>query len=280
MSDNIENKSWQMYASRMRGVISDDVAKHRFASFTSRDFAQPLSELVSGYITKGQKVLDVGSGFGSFVYLLKKKGVDVTGIELNSAQTEFSRLRLINERIVTSSESDLVYVNGSALNLPFEDETFDVITLWDVLEHIENYELALAETYRVLKKGGRLFVRNVNYAATFVEPHYRVFWIPHLSKKVGGLYLRLLGRNIDYFSDSIFLINHSMICIALKKMGFTISNNTVEKINTKNPVIKSRIKQGIYNIVEKLNLKAFLIKVLLCMLKNPLIRYTDVIAIK
>lgn len=54
-------------------------------------------------------------------------------------------------------EGQFIDVVGSALKLPFKDEVFDGVLMENVLEHLHDYQRAIKEAFRVLKKGGRLY---------------------------------------------------------------------------------------------------------------------------
>jgi len=64
--------------------------------------------------------------------------------------------------------------------LPFKD-SFDIVTCWDVLEHVQDPERVLREINRVLKSQGRLFITVVNKYA-IRDPHYHlafINWLPN-----------------------------------------------------------------------------------------------------
>lgn len=100
----------------------------------------------------GKNILDIGCGSGTLVKVLKDKygrNIKATGIDIS---------RLGN------SEKYLHFIQGSAMNLPFKDKSFDLIFITDVLEHITKPRLALKEARRVLKDGGVLIIRTPNYS--------------------------------------------------------------------------------------------------------------------
>ena len=92
------------------------------------------------------RILDAGCGEGVLVEKFKAMGRRIEGIDLNY-------------------ESDNVR-RGSILNLPYADASFEMVLLLDVLEHLTygDQPLALAETHRVLKKGGSLLASIPNLA--------------------------------------------------------------------------------------------------------------------
>lgn len=92
------------------------------------------------------RILDIGCGTGGMTKYLEKFGT-VIGIESNPVAIKLSRRRGVLLR------------NASANNLPFDDQSFDLVTIFDVLYHKGvNEKEVLSEAYRVLKPGGRLLV--------------------------------------------------------------------------------------------------------------------------
>lgn len=92
--------------------------------------------------------LDVGTSTGTNLRLLGGMKVrSITGIEINSQAAEMARVKTGQHVVV-----------GDSTNMPFEDKRFDLVLATDVLEHVENHELAVEEIFRVLKPGGRALV--------------------------------------------------------------------------------------------------------------------------
>lgn len=103
----------------------------------------------------GQRVLDLGCGEGRHaIHLLIEAAVDIVGIDLNDTdvRTARERARPFAEQGPVCGRLLLGVANG--VQLPFADETFDVVICSEVLEHIEDYRAVLAEIDRVLKPGG------------------------------------------------------------------------------------------------------------------------------
>jgi len=93
------------------------------------------------------RVLDVGCGNGDFLAQAKKRGWDVTGVELSALACEEAAARLGGN----------VY-RGDLAELELPAGSFDAATLWHVLEHITTPHELLEELNRVLKPGGALIV--------------------------------------------------------------------------------------------------------------------------
>jgi SAM-dependent methyltransferase len=95
----------------------------------------------------GKRVLDLGCGEGAtLLHLGEPPGA--TGLDLFPAKIAFARRRLPKCRFVT----------GSVYQLPFEAESFDHVLVRDLIHHLDEPERFVAETARVLSRGGRLDV--------------------------------------------------------------------------------------------------------------------------
>lgn len=97
-------------------------------------------ERVLPYFEKGKKMLEIGAGAGWQAKTLQEKGFDIEGIDLKESN-------LVKERIWPVIDYD-------GKNIPFPDETFDIIFSSNVLEHIPHVAEFQSEIKRVLKKDG------------------------------------------------------------------------------------------------------------------------------
>jgi ubiquinone/menaquinone biosynthesis C-methylase UbiE len=129
-----------------------------------------LAELVG--FTGTERVLDVGSGLGGpSRYLAWHYGCHVSGVDLTP---EFVRVAdLLTEKTGLVGRVD--YQQGSALDLPFEDTSFDVVWSQNVAMNIADRERLYGEMRRVLKPGGKLALQEVA-AGPGGPPHYPVQW--------------------------------------------------------------------------------------------------------
>jgi SAM-dependent methyltransferase len=90
------------------------------------------------------RVLDVGCGEGTFCRFMTRDGREVVGLDPDSS-------------VLPARDEGVRYVVGSAEDLPFEDASFDAVTMTMVLHHVDAAR-ALAEAGRVLAPGGVLLV--------------------------------------------------------------------------------------------------------------------------
>ena len=105
---------------------------------------------LSKLLSHGARCLDAGSSSGEFVYLLRKRGFDAHGVEANLPYAEYSQKELgISVCISPFSEYQT-------------DERFDLITMFHVLEHLENPVCDLSSLAGFLKPDGKLVIEVPN----------------------------------------------------------------------------------------------------------------------
>jgi SAM-dependent methyltransferase len=95
-------------------------------------------------------VLDAGSGNGSLLVALARRGYRVEGVDLSPASVAYSR-RWIQRLGLAGRAAVRV---GDVARLPYSDECFDGLVSGEVLEHLPDDQKALGEAYRVLRPGG------------------------------------------------------------------------------------------------------------------------------
>jgi SAM-dependent methyltransferase len=129
-----------------------------------------LAELLR--LTGAERVLDVGSGLGGpSRFLASRYGVRVSGVDLTA---EFVRVAdMLTRR--TGLDGLVDYRQGDALDLPFEDATFDVVWSQNAAMNISDRDRLYGEMRRVLKPGGRLALQEVA-AGPGGAPHFPVQW--------------------------------------------------------------------------------------------------------
>lgn len=106
---------------------------------------------------RGNQILDLAGGTGDlaakFAGIVGEQGKVVLS-DINSSMLENGRKRLVDMGIAGNVE----YVQANAECLPFEDNTFDIITMAFGLRNVTDKDKALASMFRVIKPGGRLLV--------------------------------------------------------------------------------------------------------------------------
>ena len=120
-------------------------------------------------LRSGDRVLDVGSGFGRHVFECARRGGRVVALDYAADEVVDTRATLAAMAEAGEIDADRVIgaLRADARRLPFPDASFDIVITSEVLEHIGDDVGAIAEMVRVLKPGGR-------FAATVPA------WLPEL----------------------------------------------------------------------------------------------------
>ncbi len=130
-------------------------------------------------VRDGDRVLDVCCGTGDLSIAAREAGGEVTGLD-------FSEPMLARAR---EKSSDIDWVSGDALALPFPDGSFDAATVGFGVRNLDDLERGLAELRRVLVPGGRLAILEITRPRGLLAPFYR-FWfdgvIPLAGKVLPG----------------------------------------------------------------------------------------------
>jgi 2-polyprenyl-3-methyl-5-hydroxy-6-metoxy-1,4-benzoquinol methylase len=120
-------------------------------------------------------ILDIGAGTGDFLAVAKQDGWQTVGVEPSEKAKEIA------------SSKGISFVNDT-IDLP--NHSFEIVTMWHVLEHVPDLDAQIKELKRVLKPSGSLLIAVPNFKS-FDAQHYKNFWaaydVPihfwHFSKK-------------------------------------------------------------------------------------------------
>jgi len=133
---------------------------------------------------KKGKLLDIGCGAGDFpeAFNYYLPNLKITAIDLSKKAIEKAKKRNIKAKFIVAS----------AEKLPFKDNSFDVVTCFDVLEHVKSPEKMLGEIQRVLKPGGTL--------QSFVPTEDNVFSPEGFLIKLGWKAKEIYGGHPQHYS--------------------------------------------------------------------------------
>lgn len=104
----------------------------------------------------GEAALDAGCGTGNYSLELVRRGARVRGIDPSAKMLEIARGKAHEQGLPVE------FTHGFVEDLPFPDQTFDLITSITVLEFASSPEVAVAEMVRTLRPGGRLVLGVLN----------------------------------------------------------------------------------------------------------------------
>lgn len=186
----------QLTQKAIREVYNDeDVRKFFFEELllphVERDqkgeFLKRARELKSYISLPHPRLLDIGCGAGNFLMIAENEGFQGEGLELNEFYIDFiASHRSVN--VVPRLLEEMNYEAGS----------FDVVTLWDVLEHLPKPVDTLREVARVTRQGGMLGLTTINHACMnerILKERWRYYMPPdHLCSFTPFLLKQLLEK--------------------------------------------------------------------------------------
>ena len=140
----------------------------------------------------GLKILDIAAGTGSSTRPLVDAGADVIALDFSAGMIEIGRKR----------HKDIKFVQGDALNLPFEENVFDVTTISFGLRNTSNIDSALKDSLRVTKSGGKIVIAEFSHPSNSI---FRFIYLNYLMKAI-PIISRKISKNPDayvYLAESI-----------------------------------------------------------------------------
>ncbi len=133
--------------------------------------------------TKGRNILDIGCGCGFFLAAARARGWKTAGIDISQPAIDYANTVL-----------GLSVKHADSSDAGFADNAFDVVTMWDVIEHLEDPVAVLAQARRVLKPGGIIVIETPNAESLF--------------HGLAGLSYRLSLRTFRYLISRIYIPSH------------------------------------------------------------------------
>jgi len=141
------------------------------------------------YIT-GKTVLDVGCGHGYGTAEMAKHAADITGADYSAPTVEANNARY-------KAFSNLRFVQNKVPPLNFPNESFDVVTSFQFIEHLETRSEFIREAYRVLKHGGVLLLSTPNVKRSLARNPFHVheYTFDEMKSEIGSVFksFELLG---------------------------------------------------------------------------------------
>ena len=167
-----------------------DFAEWRQKRLRSEEFqteALAMITDVAGSLA-GRQVLDLGCGMGGFAVAAELAGANVTALDYNPAYCAITAVRGDQYGL----HMPVMRAAGEALPLP--SAAYDIVTAWDVIEHVQQPAAMLAEIARVLRPGGFVFITAINRFA-FRDPHYHLPLINYLPRPLAEFLIAGFGRS-------------------------------------------------------------------------------------
>jgi 2-polyprenyl-6-hydroxyphenyl methylase/3-demethylubiquinone-9 3-methyltransferase len=190
----VDNSIYNLYGHKWYTADDDPIALLRRESEAKIPWV--LEKIKKNFSeNKNIKILDVGCGGGFLSNALAKNSFAVTGIDMSE-----DSLRIAKEHDETQS---VVYQVADAYKLPFANESFEVVTAMDFLEHVEDPEAVVKEISRLLKPGG-LFIYhtfNRNFIAYIMIIKFVEWFVRNTPKNLHILRLFIKPKELAGFCN-------------------------------------------------------------------------------
>ncbi len=204
--EKVNNEIYNTYGDRWYTAQDDPVALLRAESKTKSPWI--LEKLKKhGLLDSSTQVLDVGCGAGFLSNELALHHLNVTGVDLSE-----DSIRVAQKFDSTKS---VKYLAADAYNLPFADQSFDVLTAMDFLEHVDQPAKAIQEFSRVLKPGGIFIFHtfNRNFLAYLVIIKLVEWLVKNTPKNMHVLELFIKPSELAQYCKQAHLQTQEMIGI-------------------------------------------------------------------
>lgn len=182
---------------------------------------EPLGPNIKG------RLLDAGCGSGKYALPLRMRGFDVVALDVSLDALKTAEKRSAGRKL------DIGLLAGNAYQLPFSDGSFDVIWCYGVLQHLlsKERELAVLEFWRVLRKGGLLFLEvlgeeDMRYGGNEVEPGtfsrkngiiYHYFNKSELEELLRNFSCNVVESRKEKRFEGVYYIRHMISAVAKKQ---------------------------------------------------------------
>ena len=157
---------------------------------TGSSGAQYRIERIRSLARSCSAILDMGAGCGTFIRYAMRLGFNAWGIEPAAWKVTVAR------HVLHSDGAPLQILRGVGEHLPFDDDSFDCVTTFQTLEHVQDVAACCREMVRVTRPGGGIYIHCPDYALSTYEGHYRLPWLPGLWGSRAQRYLQWRGRPI------------------------------------------------------------------------------------
>jgi len=135
-------------------------------------------------------LLNVGGSVGIMDHYLAGHFKTVSSIDIDDIAIAHAR--------TVYRDDNLQFLIADALDMPFADGRFDVVSCVQVYEHVPDARAMFEEIYRVLKPGGVCYLA-ANNRLRLIEPHYRLPLLSVVPRRWAHYYLRLAGKGNYYY---------------------------------------------------------------------------------
>ncbi len=164
-----------------------------------------------------KKILDIATGTGDFALaLLKLNPESIVGLDISQGMLDVGKKKMISKKVDDIIEMKL----GDSENIPFEDNTFDALTVAFGVRNFENLEKGLTEMLRVVRPEGKLIILEFSKPKKFPVKQSFNFY----SKRLIPFFGKLISKDkraYSYLPDSVAAFPEGKdFTVILEKIGY------------------------------------------------------------
>jgi demethylmenaquinone methyltransferase/2-methoxy-6-polyprenyl-1,4-benzoquinol methylase len=170
-------------------------------------------------VKSGDRALDLCCGTGDISFALAKIGAETIGLDFSEKMLAVAETRLKNSKLKTQN---LKLIQGDAQQIPFPDNSFDIVTVGYGLRNLTSWERGLEEMVRVAKPGGRIVVLDFGKPPNAL---WRKIYFTHLKCSVPLIGLLFCG-NASAYAYILESLKHypAQLAVAEKMRGLKLTN--------------------------------------------------------
>jgi demethylmenaquinone methyltransferase/2-methoxy-6-polyprenyl-1,4-benzoquinol methylase len=171
-------------------------------------------------IKNGDRALDLCCGTGDISFALAQRGAETTGLDFSPQMLEVAESR--QQKNSQFTIHNLKFLQGDAQQLPFPENSFDIVTVGYGLRNLTSWERGLDEMFRVAKPGARLIVLDFGKPANAL---WRAVYFAHLKMSVPLIGLLFCG-NASAYAYILESLKHypAQLAVAEKMRGLKLAN--------------------------------------------------------
>ena len=215
-------------------------------------------------LREGHHILDAGCGGGRHSFECIARGAHVWSMDMDMESVRKTRYALAymkKEKQAHEKGRYLVQV-GDALMLPFKDNTFDRVICAEVMEHVDDDNLACSELARVLKPGGAMAITVPTFITEMVYDTltYEYFTSPggHVRKYIPRKLAKIMDNNgLDVYAVDFRHSFHSIYWVIRSVVGLHLNNHPVSRgyhsflVKTMDSKLMEKVEQFFDNFFPK-----------------------------
>ena len=179
-------------------------------------------------VEPGNRALDVCCGTGDISFALTQRGAETTGLDFSPQMLEVAKNRSQKSGAGSQNENsqsairNLKFIQGDAQQLPFPENSFDIVTVGYGLRNLTSWERGLDEMHRVARPGARLIVLDFGKPANAL---WRAVYFAHLKMSVPLIGLLFCG-NASAYAYILESLKHypAQLAVAEKMRGLKLAN--------------------------------------------------------